>query len=166
MQWSCLHSPTAADMGHQLSHTITRAEGLYHHCVASTAWFGGLVQDRGLASSNKKGLGRVQEQLWGRTEVAGKRQMGAGVKPSVVWIKSLARSRKCSHFSESFMSTANEVATLKILLILLIFQRHPSDQQLLSQGAPEERWAEHACGLRGAQWCSQPALASCKYQPV
>lgn len=145
----------------------------YHTCrgvvsslcdINSLIWRVGAGQRLGIIQ--QEGLGRVQEQLWGWTEVAGKRQMAAGVKPSVVWIKSLARSRKCSHFSESFTSTANEVATLKILLILLIFQRHPSEQQLLSQGAPEERWAEHACGLRGAQWCSQPALASCKYQPV
>lgn len=36
--------------------------------------------------------------------------MGAGVQPSVVWIKNLAKSRKCSHFLESFRSRDKETA--------------------------------------------------------
>lgn len=117
--------------------------------INSLIWRAGAGQRLGIIQ--QKGLGRVQEPVWGRTAVEGKRLVGAGVKPSVVRVKSLARSRKCLYFSESFTSTANEIATPKILLIPFIFQRHPSEQQLLSQGAPVEQWAEHACGPRGAQ---------------
>lgn len=86
------------------------------------------MQDTAIWCHAARRAGRVQKQVWGGRAVEGKRLVGARVKPSVAQIKSLTKSRKCSHFSESFMSRDNETATPEALTFPFTFLMHPFEQ--------------------------------------
>lgn len=108
--------------------TIARVGVMYLHCGHQQPNLGVRYRTQPLGVMQQEGPGRVQEQVWGRRAVEGKRLVGARVKPSVVWIKSLAKRRKCSHFSESFMSSDNEIATPEALTFPFPFQMHPFEE--------------------------------------